>query len=148
MKTNIVLYSLILLMQLTACKDKTSNGHEDHDATASDQVAVGGNQELYNEVMKIHDEVMPKMNDLYSMKQELKKTLAKPKLSEADKIKTEAMISKLDSASESMMVWMREFQPIPDSLGEEKAREYLETEMEKVKKVRENILEALQQAKQ
>jgi hypothetical protein len=42
---------------------------------------------------------------------------------------------------------MRAFDPLPDSLGEEKAREYLETEMEKVKQVRENILEALEKAK-
>lgn len=147
MKTNNVLYALILLVLLAACKDKSSE-HEGHDATASDQVGTGGNQELYNEVMKIHDKVMPKMNDIYSVKQELRKTLSKPDLSNAEKLKAEAVISKLDSASESMMVWMREFQPIPDSLGEEKAREYLETEMEKVKRVRDNILEALAQAKQ
>jgi hypothetical protein len=46
-----------------------------------------------------------------------------------------------------MMIWMRQFNPIPDSLGEEKAREYLEDEMTKVKKVREDILQALEQSK-
>jgi hypothetical protein len=147
MKSINVLYALFLLALLAACKEKSSE-HEGHDATASDQVQVSENQVLYNEVMKIHDEVMPKMNDIYSVKQELRKTLSKPELTEVEKMKIEAMISRLDSASESMMVWMREFQPVPDSDGEEKAREYLETEMEKVKKVRENILQALAEAKQ
>jgi hypothetical protein len=46
-----------------------------------------------------------------------------------------------------MMVWMNEFNPMPDSVaGEEKAREYLENEMEKIKKVKENILQALQES--
>jgi hypothetical protein len=42
---------------------------------------------------------------------------------------------------------MHEFKPLPDSLGEEKARAYLEGEMERVKKVKANILEALEEAK-
>ena len=35
-----------------------------------------GNQALYDEVMKIHDEVMPKMNDIYKLKEELKNQIA------------------------------------------------------------------------
>ena len=65
---------------------------------------------------------------------------------EEKKKEIEGTISKLDSASEGMMVWMRNFNPLPDSLGEEQAREYLENEMEKVKKVKEDILEALEKA--
>ena len=42
---------------------------------------------------------------------------------------------------------MHHFNPIPDSLGEEKAREYLEDEMEKVKKVKADILESMEEAK-
>ena len=91
---------------------------------------------------------MPKMNDLYKLKEELKKKMANtPGMVDEKKEEIEATIAKLDSASESMMVWMRGFNPLPDSLGEEKAREYLETEMEKVKKVKEDVLEALEKGK-
>ena len=45
-----------------------------------------------------------------------------------------------------MMVWMRQFEPVADSAGEKKARNYLESELIKVKKVREDILKALQDA--
>jgi hypothetical protein len=128
------------------CKPKAHDEHE-HDADAKDVVETKGNQELYDEVMKIHDEVMPKMNDIHKLKMELKEKLAKaPKLTAADKMKIDLMIAKLDSAGESMMIWMREFQPVPDSLGEEKAKQYLESEMEKVKKVRERIQETLKEA--
>ncbi len=97
--------------------------------------------------MKVHDEVMPRMNDLYKMKEELKNQITNtPGMVEEKKKEIEGTIAKIDSASESMMVWMRNFNPLPDSLGEEQAREYLENEMEKVKKVKEDIQEALDRA--
>jgi hypothetical protein len=147
MKTMPVKLLFIFLMIAWGCKEK-SHQHEGHDATAPDVTETSGNQELYNEVMKIHDEVMPKMNDIHTTKQNLREKLEKtPNIDAAEKQKIEAMIAKLDSANEGMMVWMRQFNPLPDSLGEERAREYLEDEMEKVKKVREDILIALEKAK-
>jgi hypothetical protein len=138
---------LILIIIVCGCKQKSNEG-ENHDHSASDSIETSGNEALYSEVMKVHDEVMPKMNDIYTLKEELKKKLSTEKtLSEEKKKEIDATISKLDSASESMMIWMRGFRPLPDSLGEEKVREYLETEMEKVKNVREEIQEALESGK-
>ena len=133
-------------MVVWACGQKS---HEhDHGHEASQPVSSTGNEALYNEVMKIHDEVMPKSNDIYTLKQELSKKLAEtPAPTEEKKKEIEASIAKLDSADAGMMEWMHKFNPLPDSLGEEKAREYLETEMEKIKGVRENILEALEAGK-
>jgi hypothetical protein len=134
-----------LLMVNFACQQKPV---DDHDAEAEDVVETSGNQELYNEVMKIHDEVMPKMENIHRAKQEIREKIEKsPNLSSVERIELDAMIARLDSAGESMMIWMREFNPLPDSLGEEKARAYLENEIERVKKVRANILEALEAAK-
>lgn len=148
MRTFLSTFALVLVFSMFGCQQKSSDKHEGHDADTEDEVQISGNQELYNEVMKIHDEVMPKMDDIHRTKQELKEKIKKTvNVSKAERIKTEAMIAKLDSASEDMMVWMREFNPLPDSLGEEKARAYLENEMERVKKVRAYILEALEQAK-
>jgi hypothetical protein len=144
MKT-LVKFLPVLIIFAFGCKEK-SHEQEGHDATAQDVTETSGNQELYNEVMKVHDEVMPKMNDIHRIKQGLKEKLETPDLDQAEKLKIEGMIARLDSASEGMMVWMRQFSPLPDSLGEEKAREYLEDEMEKVKKVREDILQALEQS--
>ena len=44
------------------------------------------------------------------------------------------------------MVWMRNFNPLPDSLGEEKAREYLEDQKVKVEKVKKDMLQAIEEA--
>lgn len=138
----------ILIVIVCNCGQKSSND-ENHEHAASDSIETSGNEALYNEVMKVHDEVMPKMNDIYTLKEDLKKRLASEKeLTDEKKKEIDIAILKLDSASESMMVWMRGFKPLPDSLGEEKVREYLETEMEKVKKVREEIQEALSQGKE
>jgi hypothetical protein len=105
------------------------------------------NQALYDEVMKVHDDVMPKMNDIYKLREELKKQIADtPGLVEEKKKAIESAILKLDSSSESMMVWMRNFNPLPDSLGEEQAREYLEDQKVKVKKVKEDMLQAIEEA--
>ena len=107
-----------------------------------------GNQELYDEVMKVHDEVMPKMNDIHKAKQQLKNEITNtPDITEARKTELETIIVKLDSASEGMMVWMREFNPPPDSKGVEQARDYLKNEKEKVEKVKKDITEALEKAK-
>lgn len=119
-----------------ACQKQSHD--EDHANTE-----VSANQELYDEVMRIHDEVMPKMDDIYKLKTAKKTRLAMPGLPEQERQKIQNDIARLDSASEGMMVWMREFDPIPDSAGEDKARAYLQEELRKVKEVREDILEAL-----
>jgi hypothetical protein len=101
------------------------------------------NQELYEQVMAVHDEVMPKMDDLYKLKRELQQLQSDSKAVPADQRKAlEDAIINIDSASEGMMVWMREFDP-PKGIAEADLRKYLEDQMEKVKKVKEDILEAL-----
>jgi hypothetical protein len=105
------------------------------------------NEALYNEVMDIHDEVMPRMQDLYTLKKNLQDKLADATLTEAEKTDLQKRISEVDSASQLMMDWMHKFDPLPDSADREEAREYLESEMEKIKKVREAMLEAIQKEK-
>lgn len=128
-------FTLLALLLFAGCQ-KQSNDHE--------QTEDSPNQALYDEVMDIHDEVMPKMNDIQKAKTALRTRLELPGISEGEKQEIGNKIARLDSASEGMMVWMRQFDPIADSVGEEKARTYLERELVKVKKVREDILKALE----
>ena len=139
---------LIPVFFALACGGHKSHDHEGHEAAATDTTEATGNQLLYEKVMKVHDEVMPKLNDIYTLKEGLKDKIAKtPSMAEAKKKEIEQTIVQLDSASENMMVWMRAFNAPPDSLGEEKAREYLEGQMEKVQKVKTDILESIEKAK-
>jgi len=129
---------LFLLLNFAACQQNQDHEHDD--------AATSPNQSLYEEVMGIHDDVMPKMNDLYKAKTRLQTRLAAPGVGDAERQEVTLAIARIDSASEGMMVWMRQFDPIPDSVGEDKARAYLQEELVKVKKVREDILEALKMA--
>jgi len=118
--------------------------HHDTDSELQD----GGNATLHKEVMDVHNEVMPKMDEIFKMKESLKNKVAStPTMSAESKKTMEATISQLDSAGEGMMIWMRKFNPPPDSTGREEAKTYLENEMIKIKKVRQDILAALEKGK-
>ncbi len=138
---------LSLIIILFACGQKSHDHDHMHDA--GDATEETANEVLLNEVDKIHNDLMMQMEDIYKQKEQLKNKLnSGSDLSNEIKQKIEASIAKLDSADHSMMDWMHNFKPQPDSVvGEEKAREYLENEMEKVKKLKEDINEALESAK-
>lgn len=107
------------------------------------------NKALYDKTMNIHDEVMPKMDNLYKLKKALQDTLANtPSLSAEQKKTYEAHILRIDSASNAMMVWMRQFNPPADSsLSSDSYRIYMEGELEKVEKVKAAMLKALEKDK-
>ena len=102
---------------------------------------------LYDQVMDIHDEVMPKMNDLYKLKKQFQDSIAKTTdMPEEQKKEIEQTILQLDSASKSMMVWMREFNP-PDQKDKEAFQKYMESELVKVKKMKEEVMGVLEKLK-
>jgi hypothetical protein len=108
---------------------------------------VNTNQTLYNEAMDIHDEVMPKMGTLMSIKRKLKDTLDTPGLTEAQKIDFEGRVKLLDSAHNSMMDWMHGVYPPQDSTAGEDYHQYIESKLESAKKMKALILEAIEKGK-
>lgn len=139
----LLLASSFLLM-LSCGKTSEHSGHDQEGSRDNDDP----NLALYDQVMDIHDEVMPKMEDLYKMKKDLQdKIAASPDMVPEQKKELENMISNLDSASSAMMDWMHQFNPLPDSVNEEAAREYLENEMQRIKQVRDLTNETLEKAK-
>ena len=131
------------MLLLVACGKSSHEHHEQDEATDNNP-----NQALYDQVMDIHNEVMPKSDEIYKLKKELQDKIASTPNLVADKKKQlDQIISELDSADHSMMDWMHKFKPLPDSTNQEAAREYLENEMERIKKVRELINGSLQKAK-
>ena len=98
---------------------------------------------LYDQVMDIHDEVMPKMGDLHKAKKQLQDSLASATaLTEDQRKEIEGIILTLDSASNSMMNWMHEFNP-PEASNKEAFNKYMESELVKVKKMKEDVMRAL-----
>ena len=138
---SIRLLLLVAGLLMIRCGNPSSNGHE-HSENDADSTST--NQVLYDQVMDIHDEVMPKMQDLYTLKKGLQDKIATtPNISAEEKQMLEKRIVVLDSVSQLMMDWMHKFSPRPDSTDQEAAREYLESEMEKIRKVREAMLEVI-----
>src|SRR4051812_16334161 len=73
---NLLIKALIpaSLFLLWNCKEKShEHGMHDHHHDSSAIVEVSPNKILYDKVMDIHDEVMPKMQDLHNREQALKK---------------------------------------------------------------------------
>jgi hypothetical protein len=129
---------------LTACGKSGHHEHQDELESSNDP-----NQALYDQVMMVHDEVMPKSDQLYQLKKELQDKIAKNTgLSDDTKRRLTQAIAELDSANLAMMDWMHKFKPLPDSANQEAAREYLENEMERIKKVRDQINGSLEKAKE
>lgn len=124
MKSILKIMFLVLVGALLGCQKKTE-------------------KPLYDQVMDIHDEVMPKMNDLYKIKKQLTDSIANtPDMPGELKEKFERTILQLDSAANSMMVWMREFNP-PDQKDVEAFQKYMESELVKVKEMKEDVLRVL-----
>jgi regulator of replication initiation timing len=129
---------------IVSCNNK-SGTHSHHEKETANN---SPNQALYDQVMAVHDEVMPKTGEIYQLKKELQEKVAKsPDLAVEKKKQLDQIITELDSADHLMMDWMHKFDPLPDSVNQEAAREYLENEMEKIKKVRELINGTIQKAK-
>lgn len=138
MKNILKLLFIAVFGVLAAC------GKSGKDTPAGDPVAENTNQVLYNEAMDIHDEVMPKMGNLMSLKRKLKDTLDTPGLTEDQKKDIESRVQLLDSAQKSMMDWMHGVYPPEDSTAGEEYRQYIEDKLESAKKMRALILEAIE----
>lgn len=127
-------FSIIFLLLIASCKEEK-------------KVEEGSTQ--MEEVMAIHDEVMPKMGKLGNLVAQLKPM--------ADSLGAESPEAKamrdLQQANKSMMDWMRDFGDRFDSdeilegkeLSTEK-KKWLDEEEEKVKEVKEQINSSITQA--
>ena len=139
MKLNVILAALMLSLVLFGCKEgKKSNG-ETPEITQMEQV------------MAIHDEVMPEMSTIGKLVAELK-----PKADSTEMgMKYGRAMKDLQDAHKSMMDWMRGFGDRFDSdeilngkeLTDQK-KLWLDEEEEKVKALRDQINNSIKQAQE
>lgn len=114
------------------------------------QEKVDENKLLKQEVIDIHDEVMPKMGELRSLKKSiLEKIEALESNVDSDpdsiqRLKTYA--DDLENAFEGMFVWMRQFQSNYEG-SEEEVYEYLQEQKVLVEKVNRDIKTSIENAK-
>ncbi len=132
---------LVSLLLIISCRRPSENAIDNQ--TSPDSL----NQVLYSQVMEVHDEIMPGMEKIYKLKQDIEVQIANtPSLTRAHEQQLEQVISNLDSANNSMLTWMQNFSPLPDSTNVLEARNYLELELERVREVRSLINDRIAQA--
>ena len=134
-----------LAMWLVACQNPTSSGPSGDQANRQ---PLSAEDSLYRQVMDVHDEVMPKMGKIRGAQQQAQQRLDSLALQTrgADKAyrrQLEQLVSDLNYADFEMDKWMVEFNI--DSAKDNKAlrKQYLQDELEKVKKVKVAILGSL-----
>ena len=140
----------LLALFIFACKGdapkvNTSPGEVRKKAMSENEAAQ---ETLYDEVIAIHDEVMPKMSDINRVKRALKEhasglTSPKCEFQEEDRGKIKGMVAKLEEADESMMQWMRDFKK-PENVSHEKMMAFLEAEKVKISDVSDLMLTSLE----
>jgi len=90
---------------------------------------------LYDEVILIHDEVMPKISDISKLKRRVQKLDTKNE----DAL---TIIKELEDADEAMMSWMADFQEYKTLADSSKSKKlnYLADEKVKIQKVSDQML--------
>ena len=107
-------------------------------------------QKLQEEVISIHDEAMPLMDQIMRQKGRLQYKIdslnatGEPHDKEIEALR-EGIIT-LRRADSAMMTWMRQFKAVRDTVTHEERIEYLEEEKEKIGKVHHMMLEAIEEA--
>ncbi len=103
-------------------------------------------EKLFEEVMALHDEVMPKIGELRKLETEL--TSQKEELlandSTADVSNIDSKLTAVQGASNGMMDWMRGFKSDElDNMQESDKVAYLKEEKKKISKVNQDIKSVL-----
>jgi hypothetical protein len=130
MRISLLFVTAYLLLSGCGREKQTSGSHNAHQA-------------LYHEVMDIHDEVMPRMDELYKLKQQLKSKLENATAADQERLQNKMHL--IDSATRSMMDWMHLFRP--EEYKGDSLRLYLERERERINEVKELMLRALQEGR-
>lgn len=95
-----------------------------------------GNKKLYDEVMVVHDDVMPRMSEIHKLKKSIRnewKDSSKESYAEAMQL-----IKALEDADESMMNWMSEFK-VPKEASDEATTAYLNEQKVKITAVSDEM---------
>jgi len=110
------------------------------------------NELLQEQVILVHDEVMPKIGSLKSHQEKLNEKAESLEKSE-DSADSQTQIADLRAAAENceraydeMFVWMRQYEVDLEKMSDEEAEIYLKDQLVKVEKVKDLILRALEKS--
>lgn len=97
-------------------------------------------QHLHDEVISIHDELMPKMSDVMRLKGAL--AAKKDSLSAPLQDSVTVLIGDLEAADDAMMSWMRQFKP--KQTDSTRLKEYYEEQLKEIRDVQARMNKAIE----
>jgi len=109
--------------------------------------------ELKDNVMAVHDEVMPKMGDIMKYKKQLNNRIDElvddGAEENAEKIaELKKAVDNLDNSHKDMMNWMHQFNSNFDDMVEDEIMKYLNEQMKKIENVANTTNAALKNAEE
>jgi hypothetical protein len=130
-------FLLLLMITLIQC-DTPSRPEEEKRSHPSNE------DQMFTEVMRIHDEAMARMGELHRVKKGLEELKLEMNGKEDIEKEITLTIEKIDAADEGMFEWMAAFKD-PRSLSDKsQVTRALEAELDKVRKVAEAIDRSIQ----
>jgi len=138
--TSILFASLLLL----SCKPSTDAGNTSSEGSANDLKA------LEDQVMAIHDEVMPKMADITKLTAELRAIKSTIKENPDGKIVSpdglEELMGSLKLAEQGMWDWMKAYSDTKPTIKEDQMKSFYESQLETINKIKQDMLGSIEKA--
>ncbi|MBM3168076.1 MAG: hypothetical protein FJZ76_02255 [Bacteroidetes bacterium] len=110
------------------------------------------NKKLREQIIGVHDEVMPKMGELKALEKKASEQAdslyAQDSTATAEIESLRSLASQLNQAHEDMFVWMRQYSLEEEGKTPEEIKIYLDEQWVKVNQVNKSIQSALQQAEE
>jgi hypothetical protein len=136
-----IFFFLLSVFAFSACQSGEQAPSEEDLMAEQDQ--------LWDEVMAEHDEVMPKMSEIKRLERELTTMIGEESSLDAEaQEKVGQVVQQLSAAGEGMMSWMsqiRQLEPMRGEMEHEQIIEYLKGEKEKITKVKEDMLQSIEE---
>jgi len=147
-------FFIFLLSSFCSCKNDSTADSKDataNSASAGQVSTVDSTQPpLFNEIMTIHDEIMPQMNDIEVLKQNVRMKMDSIDAlngSEEYRNQFRHAMSELNRADNMMSDWMFNFKENYDTIKSEKVRQtFLESERAKIEGVKMTMSESIKVA--
>lgn len=142
---------IIVVLSLTGCQPKEKTESIDT-GVADPEIPVEERAEkaMHDEIMAIHDEVMPKMDVIMRIKGQLNERVDSlrdlPTVPAETIEKLESHIAALQKADESMMGWMRQWNPPADSVSHDLKMDFFKAQQVAVEEVKSLMLNSIEEA--
>ena len=121
-----------------SCNSISSENQDQESA----KVTLLPSEVVYEEIMKIHDDVMPKVKDINRLQKKLKATLETTDAA-TNKEEIQSILKQLDEADKGMWDWMSAFKQPSKKSPQDSIIQYLEQEKKTISKVSEDMLNSI-----